>query len=235
MSDDEGLIEAVHTGFHAQRLRLTPEQETAFARYLGLLERWNRTVNLTAIRDRDRAVLRHFVEPALALPLLAGAGPRMLDVGSGAGMPGLPLKILEPDRECLVVEASAKKANFLREVVETLGLQATVVLEGRFEELARGETIPVPVHLLTARAWTGYGPMLGLAARLMAPGGRAVLLVGDETVRELHRNLVRAGGPPHAADRGWDRAARAGWEIRRVMELRHLDRAYAVSLELPSS
>ena len=89
-----------------------------------------------------------------------------------------------------------------------------------------------PVHVLTARAWTSYGPLLGLAARLMAPGGRAVLLVGDETLRALRRHLM-PGAPVVAGDE-WGPARRAGWEVRRVIPLRHLDRGFAVSLELPS-
>jgi hypothetical protein len=70
-------------------------------------------------------------------------------------------------------------------------------------------------------------------AALMVPGGRAVLWIGEETLREIRRNLVTAGGPPQARERAWTRAVRAGWEIRRVMTLPHLDRGYAVSLELP--
>lgn len=222
--------------FEEQRVRVSGVQAEQFARYMTLLERWNRRVSLTSIRERPRAILRHLVEPAMALPLLAGAGPRHVDVGSGAGSPGLPLKILEPDRECLLVEAAGKKATFLREVIAELELERTQVLEGRLEDLIRSGELEGPVHLLTTRAWTsGYGSMLGEMARLMTPGGRAVLLVGEETLRQLRRNLVSAGGPPEARERDWARAARAGWEIRRVMSLPHLDQGYAVSLELSTT
>lgn len=235
MTESPVTAQQVREVFDRYRVRLATGRDAQFAHYLTLLERWNRTLSLTSIRERQRAILRHFAEPAMALPLLAGAGPRLLDVGSGAGIPGLPLKILEPERECLLVEANGKKATFLREVVEELGLERTRVLEGRLEDLIRNGELEGPIHLLTARAWTsGYGPMLGRVDRLMAPGGRAVLLVGEDTLRDLRRNLVSAGGPPESKEPHWARAARAGWEIRRVMTLPHLDHGYAVSLELPS-
>lgn len=220
--------------FEQQKVRLDDQQLDRFARYLELLARWNEAINLTSIRDPRTMVLRHFVEPVLARGLLAGAGPRLVDVGSGPGVPGLPLKIIEPERECVLVESSGKKANFLREVVDELALEDVLVLEGRLEELILDEDFPRPVHLLTARAWTGYGPMLGRMARLMAPGGRAILWVGESGLRELRRHLVTAGGPP-TDQKDWAGAARAGWEIRRALHLRHLDHGYAVALELPSA
>ena len=204
------------------------------ALYLQLLERWNETHNLTAIRDRQAAILRHFIEPAIALPLLSGAGPILLDAGSGAGIPGLPLKILDPDRTCLLVESNGKKAAFLREVIERLGLEDVEVLEGRFEELVASGALAPPVNILTARAWTGWGDLLGLAARLMVPGGRAIIFIGEETMRALRRHLgAGPEGSLRTSDPTWMPAARAGWEIRRVLPLPHLDQASIVALEMP--
>lgn len=235
MTEASPTAELVAETFERSRMRLDELQLERFVRYLELFERWNESINLTSIRDRQTLVLRHFVEPGVARPLLAGAGPRLLDVGSGPGIPGLPLKILEPERECYLVEASSKKATFLREVIDCLELEGAHVLEGRLEELVQQEDFPAPVHLLTARAWTsGYGPMLGLMAQQVAPGGRAILYVGETVLREIRRHLVAAGGPP-TTDREWARAARAGWEIRRMMKIPHLDKAYVVSLELASN
>lgn len=233
MTNRSATAELVAETFERSRMRLDEPQLERFVLYLELLERWNEKISLTSITDRQTIVLRHFAEPLMARPLLAGAGPRLLDVGSGPGAPGLPLKILEPERECFLVESNNKKANFLREVIDELGLEDATVLEGRLEELVRDEEFPEPIHLLTARAWTGYGPMLGLLARMMAPGGRAILWVGEATLREIRRHLVGAGAPP-TQDREWSVAARAGWEIRRVMRLPHLNQGHAVALELPS-
>ena len=84
------------------------------AQYLAELERWNRAVSLTSIHDRDTLALRYVIEPAAALPALAGAGPRMLDAGSGGGCLGGALRILEPQRDVLLVGAKGLKAPCLR-------------------------------------------------------------------------------------------------------------------------
>ena len=231
---DRALVEAISRSFQKWRIGIESEQVEAMAVYLELLERWNQAISLTSIRDRSTAILRHFVEPAMALPLLGAAGPALLDVGSGAGFPALPIKILEPDRECQLVESNGRKVAFLREVVEALELEGVEVLDGRLEELVGSGRLVTPLHVLTARAWSGWGELLGLSARLLVPGGRGIIFVGDETLRALRRHLgsdrpaASGGGAP-----GWDAASRAGWTIRRVLPLPHLDRAWIVALQLP--
>ena len=232
MHGDEDTARAVREGFEHYRPYLLPEQLAQFALYLQLLERWNQHINLTAIRDRRTAVLRHFVEPALAVRHLTGAGPVVLDAGSGAGVPGLTLKILDPDRDCVLVESNGKKATFLREVVDALGLEGVSVIDERLEVAIESGNIPQPVHVLTARAWTGWGPLLGIVAPIMAPGGRALLFVGEETLRALRRNLSTGGAVAKPSDRQWCLAARAGWIVKQAEPLPHLDTAYLVSLEL---
>lgn len=227
------LTEEIRQTFRRWRQPLDSEQAERFAVYLELLERWNREINLTAIRDRQSAILRHFVEPAMALQLLTGAGPVLLDAGSGLGVPGLPLKILAPERRCILVESSHKKATFLKEVVDELGIDDVDVMDGRFEEfIVSGELAP-PVHVLTARAWSAWGELLGVGAGLMAPGGRAILFVGEETLRALRRHLAATPDVTATRDPEWQPAARAGWSIRRVFPLPHMDTASVVSLELP--
>lgn len=227
------LTDEIRQTFRRWRQPLDTEQGEQFAVYLELLERWNQEINLTAIRDRQTAILRHFVEPAMALQLLTGAGPVLLDAGSGLGVPGLPFKILAPERRCVLVEANQKKATFLKEVVDELGLEDVEVLDGRFEEFIVSGDLGPPVHVLTARAWSAWGELLGVGAGLMAPGGRAILFVGEETLRALRRHLSAAQGGGTARDPEWQPAARAGWSIRRVLPLPHMDTASVVSLELP--
>ena len=228
---DYEIVEEISGIFRKHRLPLETQQAEDFALYLELLEKWNEKINLTAIRERPLAILRHFAEPAMAMQLLGGAGPVIVCVGSGAGIPGLPFKILDRERVCVLVEADHKKATFLREVIDLLELEQASVLDGRFEELvASGELAP-PVHVLTARAWTGWGGLLGLGAMLMVPGGRAIVLVGEETLRAMRRYLT--GGLDPSPDPEWGPAAQAGWSIRRILSLPHLVQGYAVSLEMP--
>lgn len=230
-ASDATIVEEIGTIFRRHRLPLEEQQAEAFATYLTLLERWNEAINLTSIRERTSAILRHFAEPAMAMQLLGGAGPVILCVGSGAGIPGLPFKILDNERECVLVESNGKKATFLREVVDALELEDARVLEGRFEELLAAGEIEPPVHVLTSRAWTGWGGLLGLGATLMVPGGRAVVFVGEETLRAFRRYL--SGGPDPTTNPEWGPAARAGWSVRRILTLPHLNKGYAVSLEMP--
>ncbi len=227
--------QAVRRAFRARRVRVDAGEAAAFAAYLQLLERWNRAVSLTSIGEAETRLLRHCIEPVLARPYLVGAGPRVLDAGSGAGAPGLALKIVDPEREYTLVEANGRKASFLREAVETLGLAGVEVVEGRIEELVAGGGLEGPFHVLTSRAWTsGWGPLLGVASRVMERGGRALLFVGEETLRSFRRHLWTGTALPEPGGRDWREAAEAGWQVRQALPIPHLNHGYIVRLQLPS-
>ena len=123
----------------------------------------------------------------------------------------------------------------MREVVDALELEDARVIEGRFEEkLACGELEPASVHVLTSRAWTGWSGLLGLGSSLMVPGGRAVIFVGEETLRAVQRYLAAGALDVQATpDPEWGPAVNSGWTIRRIVRLPHLNNGYAVSLEIP--
>ena len=117
--------------------RLAPEALKLFDDYLGLLLKWNSRLNLTAIRDSETILRRHFVECiqcAQSLPTVAS--PTLLDFGSGAGLPGIPIAICRPDIHVTLAESQGKKAAFLRESVRTLKLSAEV-FDGRVESLPK--------------------------------------------------------------------------------------------------
>jgi 16S rRNA (guanine527-N7)-methyltransferase len=144
--------------------------------YLDLLLRWNARINLTAVRDAQNIVTRHFGESFFAARRLlpADATLRAIDLGSGAGFPGLPLKIFAPAPALALtlIESSHKKAAFLKEAVRTLSLTGVNVFAGRAEDFLS------PADLLTLRAVEKYERVLESAVRLVAPGGRLALLVG---------------------------------------------------------
>lgn len=154
------------------------DEATTLAAYLNLLEQWNRVHNLTGIRDRAELVDRHLVESLALVPFVAG--PTVADIGSGGGLPGLPLAIRLPGLAFTLIESRRKRVSFLRHVATTLGLRNVTVAHGRAETLA----LPAYATVL-ARAVAPPGELLGIAEPLLAPGGRLVLLTSAEKAREI--------------------------------------------------
>jgi 16S rRNA (guanine527-N7)-methyltransferase len=157
---------------------LTPSLLEALQRYLELLLRWNARVNLTAVRDPETIVMRHFGESLFAARVLLGGeggateAATLADVGSGAGFPGIPMKLCAPEIELTLIESHNKKAVFLREVVRSLGIEGAQVLAGRAEQWGKS------ADLVTLRAVEQFERALPVAAKLVAEDGRLGLLVG---------------------------------------------------------
>jgi len=147
-------------------------------RFLDLLEQWNRTHNLTGIHDRDEMIDRHLVESLALEPFIAG--PTAADIGSGAGLPGIPLAIRLPDIRFTLIESRRKRVSFLRHVAATLKLSNVAVAHGRVEELE----LPL-FQTVLARAVAPPAELLALAVPLLAPGGRLVLLTSETRRAEL--------------------------------------------------
>jgi 16S rRNA (guanine527-N7)-methyltransferase len=149
----------------------------AFGRYLALLQAWNRKINLTAIRQPRDVVQKHFVDSLATVPLLPEAG-RLIDVGSGGGFPGIPIAIARPALEVTLLEATGKKAAFLRAAVHGLSL-ACRVLESRVERVAGEEEgefdVAVSRATFTPASWLEWG------RRLVRNGGTVVAMTGRET------------------------------------------------------
>ena len=166
---------------------LSPLQLAQISTYIDLLLRWNQRINLTAVRDPESIVTRHFGESFfLARHLLPAPCDRpsleVVDIGSGAGFPGLPLKIWAPNIQLTLVESNHKKAAFLREVCRALTLTDVNVIAGRAESLIGH--IP-PADLVTFRAVEHFEDILPLASRFLAPSGRLALLIGASQISTL--------------------------------------------------
>src|SRR5947209_11733628 len=123
-----------------------------FLRYRQELLDWNTRFNLTAITDPGEVLIKHFLDSLSLLLVYDKPGTRLLDIGAGAGFPGLPLKIVRPDWHVTLLEATGKKVTFLQHVIETLQLQNVVVVHGRAEELAHKPEYRAAFNVITARA-----------------------------------------------------------------------------------
>jgi 16S rRNA (guanine527-N7)-methyltransferase len=138
--------------------------------YVELLSRWNAAYNLTAVRIPSEMVTRHVLDSLSVTPFVTGDS--LADVGSGAGLPGIPLAILFPERTVTLIDANGKKARFLREAVRTLDLKHVHVEAERVEKV-RGQ-----YDCVTARAFSSLADMLTLGGHLLAPGGSWLALKG---------------------------------------------------------
>ncbi len=157
-------------------LHLAPETLTLLERLIEELLRWNHRRNLTAIIDREEVLEKHLIDSLTLLPF-ARQSTHLLDIGSGAGFPALPLKIACPELSVVSVEAVGKKIDFQRHISRTLGLQGFTVLHQRVEMLT---DYRAAFDLVTARALCSLGGLIALAGPFLAPGGRLVAMKGPE-------------------------------------------------------
>jgi 16S rRNA (guanine527-N7)-methyltransferase len=169
-------------------LKLDSEAVPLLNRLVDELLRWNPRRNLTAITDRDEVQEKHLIDSLTLLPF-ARQATRLLDIGSGAGFPALPLKIVCPELEVVSVDAVGKKVDFQRHVVRTLGLHGFTALHERVERLADLQDYRAGFDLVTARALCSLGELIVLAGPFLAPGGRLVAMKGPEGQRELSKQL----------------------------------------------
>ena len=192
---------------------LSPTQLQHISTYIDILFRWNARINLTAIRDPEEIVTRHFGESLFAarhlFPTPASQGKteknssapsapalskaegcsavkglaRVADLGSGAGFPGVPIKLWAPNIALTLIESNHKKAAFLREVARTLTLTDINI------QNARAEAISQTFDVVTLRAVEHFADMLPVAARLLAPTARLALLIGSSQLSEARSSL----------------------------------------------
>ena len=172
-----------------------PRWPNPLARYLALLLRWNSTYNLTAIRDPREMVTKHLLDSLAMVPFVASV-PSLADLGTGAGLPGIPLAIAVPGLRVTLVESNGKKARFMREAIRTLGLGNAEVAESRIEALDR----PGAFMAITARA-------LATLPQILDPGGH--LLAADGVL------LAMKGARPDDEIA----ALTAGWALREIHPL----------------
>ena len=158
---------------------MTDDPELQFSRLLDELERWNRKVNLTAVRDREQMRTLHIADSLAARPLLEGR--RILDVGTGPGFPGLPLAIVEPEREFTLLDSNNKKIRFVEHVAALLGLDNVIAVKARAEDYAPGHRFDTVI----ARALASLPKLVDIAGHHVREGGVFVALKGRYPAEEL--------------------------------------------------
>jgi len=170
-------IATLKNGLH--QLQLPTALATPLLNYLALLQRWNHSYNLTAIREPQQMVIRHVLDSLTLVPHLQGK--TLADLGSGAGLPGIPLALACPQLQVTLIESSRKKARFLREVVRHLQLNNVAVINTRIETVAH----PAYYDLLCARALASLADLIKTGGRLLHPEGKFLAMKGVYPAEEL--------------------------------------------------
>ena len=176
-TDRAAMYAQLRAGMAELDLAPTPAAVETLIDYIELLARWNATYNLTAVREPEAMVTHHLLDSLAVAHLVRGE--RLADIGSGAGLPGIPLAIVTPESSVTLIDSNGKKTRFLREAVRALRL-GNVRIEAQRVEAVRGE-----FDTVTARAFSALGEMVRLAGHLLAADGILLALKGP-----LHKDEI---------------------------------------------
>jgi len=163
-------------GLQHLELNLAPQQRQHLLQYLELLHKWNGVYNLTAVRERLQMVGRHLLDSLAILPLITDRkirGKRLLDIGTGAGLPGIPIAICLPELSCTLLDSNGKKTRFVQQSVTEMALGNVTVVQSRVEDC-----VLAPFDLVVARAFSSPVDIIHRADHLCAKGGTMVFMMG---------------------------------------------------------
>jgi 16S rRNA (guanine527-N7)-methyltransferase len=192
-------------------IRVSPEDQARLVAYLALLDKWNNVYNLTAIREVDRMVSHHLLDSLGVVPYLEGK--RLLDVGSGAGLPGIPMAVARPDLEVTLLDSNHKKVAFLQQAIAELELKNASVCAERVEAWRPATTFDVVI----SRAFADLAEFVALAKHLLAADGVLLAMKGVYPFEEIERlpagfrlrDVIRLEIPGLDAERHLVRVVRA--------------------------
>jgi 16S rRNA (guanine527-N7)-methyltransferase len=173
----EKWINTVLEGAAQMGLKVSPGQAAQFGRHGQLLMEWNRKINLTAITDPTQVAVKHFLDAIAPLNHIPSEG-RLLDIGSGGGFPGIPLKIMRPSQTMTLIDSVRKKINFVKSVIRLLGLDQIEALHTRAEELRLQNAHAHAYKVIVCRALADLNAVVHMAIPLLADGGSIVAFHG---------------------------------------------------------
>lgn len=169
----------LQAGLQALNLPLSATVQEQLLQFVQLLIKWNRVYNLTSVRKPDDIIVRHILDSLVVVPYLEAQ--RVLDVGTGAGLPGIPLSLACPDTQFVLLDSNNKKVRFVRQAVAELGLDNVTVEQTRVEDYRPGQ----PFDAVVSRAYSSLAEMHAQVERLLAPGGRLLAMKGVYPLAEM--------------------------------------------------
>jgi len=194
------VMKKLEAGAQRLGLRLTPRQLEQFQVYYQELIDWNRRLNLTAITGYEEVQVKHFLDAltvVLALKQPLDHGEKLIDVGTGAGIPGIPLKIILPDIKLVLLDATKKKADFLKYIIQRLDLEDVEIIVGRAEDIAHKPEYREKFDLVLSRAVAGLPTLVELTLPFCTVGGRFIAQKKGglkAEVQQAHRAISLLGG-----------------------------------------
>lgn len=174
-----GTAARLEAGLAELQLALPEPARQQLLQYVQLLNRWNRAFNLTSVRDPDQMVTRHLLDSLVALPWLMGE--RVADIGTGAGLPGIPLAVAAPERHFALLDSNGKKTRFVTQAVAELGLRNVEVVRSRAEQYHP----EILFDCVISRAFASVGDLISQSGHLCRRGGRILAMKGVYPVAEL--------------------------------------------------
>ena len=176
-------------------IKFTEEQLNQFYKYMNLLLEWNKKINLTAITDPNEVILKHFID-SLTINKYIKENSTLADVGTGAGFPGIPLKILRPDLKITLVDSLNKRINFLNEVINKLNLVNIETVHSRIEDFGKDKKYREIFDFVTARAVANLAVLSEYLLPIAKVGGQCVCMKGSSVEEELSngKNAIKVLG-----------------------------------------
>lgn len=187
--DADRLARQLSDGLQTMGVSVSPEAQRRLLDFASLMLRWNRTFNLTAIREPEQVVQRHLIDSLSIKPLLdrlrPGRGLHVVDVGTGPGLPGIPLAIADDGLLCTLVESSGKKAAFLRQCVGSLGLSSVQVRHDRIEAVRAESLLHGPADVIVSRAFSSVRHLLDVSTALIHSQTTVIAMKGPGAAEEI--------------------------------------------------
>jgi len=180
-----GLKELLLKGAAEFNVSITDDMAEKFFSYMSLLKDWNERVNLTSIIEDKEIIIKHFIDSLSIVPYLESKGTTLADLGTGAGFPGLPVKIVRRDVDVTLMDSLLKRLSFLEEVISTLELENIRTIHGRAEDLGQNPDFREKFDVVTARAVAEMPVLLEYCLPLVKTGGIFIAMKGSQVEEEL--------------------------------------------------
>lgn len=182
--------------FHVKQFCKNKKQEENFNKYMDLLLEWNEKINLTAITDKDEIILKHFID-SLTIEKYIKDNDKVIDLGTGAGFPGIPLKIKNESIDITLVDSLNKRVNFLNEVIKELNLKNITAIHSRIEDLAHDKNYREKYDVVTSRAVANMSTLVEYMLPFAKIGGICICMKGpnvDEELENAKGAIKKLGG-----------------------------------------